>query len=114
MRFDEEMQVTTELLHEWYESMEQFTSRAAGVASTKAKQYDKVSPVWHRIEWPGGFLQELRKKTDRISQLLEVGNGQNVDWNEINEELRDIFNYARMFGAINLMIQHREVCNENG
>lgn len=109
MRFKEETEVVTNLLHEWYQAMDQFTRACDGVASDKAEQYDRISPVWHRIEWPGGFVQELRKKCDRINQMLEVSNGDNVDWDEVNEELRDIFNYTRMFGAINMMVQYREV-----
>jgi len=47
------------------------------------------------------------KKTDRLQQLLATFDSDNiissVQWNVLQEELADIANYARMFGAINKM-----------
>jgi hypothetical protein len=114
MRFTEEQKALAALLKEWYAGIEEFTEVANGVFSDKAKQYDRISPVWHRIEWPGGFVQELRKKTDRLTQLLANYNHSLVDsykQDAIEEELVDIINYSRMMAAIGRMFVER---NQSG
>lgn len=112
MRFPEEQQVLGKLLEEWYAGIKTFTNECNGIFTEKAKQYDQTSPVWHRIEWPHSFVGELRKKTDRISQLMANFDPQNpansVSWDDIDEELADIVNYARMMAAINSMVEGRE------
>jgi hypothetical protein len=110
--FTAEQELLDRLLEAWYASMEEFTKRADGVFSDKGKQYDRESPVWERVRFPHGFVQELRKKTDRLRQLLAdydpskpfAENG--VDWSfdeGVLEELVDIMNYSRMMGALILM-----------
>jgi len=103
--FNEERVVLAALLEEWYDEMKAVTDEANGVFREKAKQYDKDSPVWERIHWPNGFVQELRKKTDRVSQLLAHDPG--PLWDDIAEELIDIMNYSRMFEALNRMLVKR-------
>lgn len=111
MRFPEERTALAALLKEWYAAIEEFTNRCNGIFTEKAKQYDQQSPVWHRLEWPFSFIGEIRKKNDRIAQMLTnydladpVGS---VDWAEVDEELSDIVNYARMMAAINFMVNGR-------
>jgi len=107
MRFKEEQTVLSSLLAEWYDAMREVAVLGDGVFSEKARHYDRISPVWHRIGWPDGFVQELRKKSDRVEQLLQPGNGE-VNWDEVNEELVDIANYSKMFHALNLMVERRK------
>lgn len=111
MRFPEEQQALKGLLNEWYDALKAFTERANGIFTAKAAHYDRISPVWHRIEWPRGFVQELRKKTDRLAQLLagfrEDDVDGSVDWDAVDDELLDILNYARMAGGINEMVRRR-------
>ena len=105
--FEEEQEVLNALLAEWYEEIKSFTQDADGIFSEKGKMYDRTSPVWERIQFPHGFVQELRKKTNRVDQLLE-GYDNGVKWDEVLEELGDIFNYARMLGALITMYLSRE------
>lgn len=107
--FEEEQGVLNALLAEWYEEIKSFTTNADGIFSEKGKMYDRTSPVWERIRFPHGFVQELRKKTDRVDQLLEsYGNEDEIKWEEVSEELGDIFNYSRMFGALITMYLSRK------
>lgn len=107
--FEEEQDVLDALLAEWYEEIKSFTQGADGIFSEKGKMYDRTSPVWERIRFPHGFVQELRKKTDRVDQLLEgYEEGKEVRWEEVSEELGDIFNYSRMFGSLITMYLSRE------
>ena len=107
--FVEEQRVLDTLLAEWYEEIKSFTQDADGIFSAKGKMYDRTSPVWERIRFPHGFVQELRKKTDRVDQLLEhYANGGEVKWDEVSEELGDIFNYSRMLGALIIMYLSRK------
>ena len=103
MRFAEERKVVDALITEWYETMQEVAEIGNKVFSAKAQHYDRISPVWHRIAWPEGFVQELRKKIDRVDQLLQP-NGE-IAWNEIDEELTDIMMYSNMFHALNLMVE---------
>jgi hypothetical protein len=103
--FIEEQEVLDRLLEEWYGAMHQFTEAAEGVFSEKGKVYDRESPVWERVRFPHGFVQELRKKADRLNQQLATYDGtmESVDWSlegGVLEELIDVMNYARMMGAI--------------
>lgn len=110
MRFREEQEVLAELLDEWYRLIGDFTEEANVLFTEKAQQYDQVSPVWHRIAWPEGFVQELRKKTDRLTQLLanyDPSAPHTYKQSDIDEELRDILNYARMMAAIGRMMAQR-------
>ena len=106
--FEEEQKVLDALLAEWYEEIKSFTQDADGIFSEKGKMYDRTSPVWERIRFPHGFVQELRKKTDRVDQLLECYEAGEVRWEEVSEELGDIFNYSRMFGALITMYLSRK------
>lgn len=109
-RFAEEDAVLRALLDEWYNGMKDFEDQCRGIFSEKAKQYDVESPVWYRIEFPGGFLQEIRKKTDRIKQLLHDIDSlyhREVIWDDVLEELRDIHNFAVMLGSMIYMHQIR-------
>ena len=112
MRFPEEKKALATLLEEWYAGVKTFTEKCNAIFTEKAKQYDQESPVWHRIEWPHGFVGELRKKTDRVSQLLANFDPKDpagsVKWDEVNEELADIHNYARMMGSLNNMVKDRK------
>lgn len=111
--FEEEQEVLDALLAEWYEEIKSFTQGADGIFSEKGKMYDRTSPVWERIRFPHGFVQELRKKTDRVDQLLERYDYDNgVKWDEVSEELGDIFNYARMLGALITMYLSRREASE--
>lgn len=113
--FIEERALLGSMLQEWYEGMDGFSKAADGIFSEKGKMYDRESPVWERIRFPHGFVQELRKKTDRLTQLLSDYNeggaaaagGPQVNWDEVLEELRDIYNYSRMFGSLIEMSQQR-------
>lgn len=114
--FDEERKVLEDLLREWYAAMKDVQKGMDLIFSTKAKLYDKDSPVWERIRWPHGFVQEIRKKSDRIDQLLGANGGfevSEVRWDEVEEELLDIANYCRMFAAITRMVQKRLPTPEN-
>lgn len=106
--FNEEQVILARLLEEWYAELKVITEEANGIFSAKAQQYDKSSPVWERIKWPTGFVQELRKKTDRVSQLLETDKSFCEVIEDVNEELIDIMNYSRMFAALNNMVADRE------
>lgn len=105
--FHEEQEVLDALLKEWYEGVERFHLNASKVFQGKGKMYDRESPVWERIFFPHGFVQELRKKTDRLRQLLSTNDGEEVQWEDVLEELRDIHNYTSMFGAIIHMLESR-------
>jgi len=106
--FEEEQGVLDALLAEWYEEIKSFTQSADGIFSAKGKMYDRTSPVWERIRFPHGFVQELRKKTDRVDQLLEGYETGEVTWDDVLEELGDILNYSRMFGALISMYLYRK------
>lgn len=108
--FMEERMVTQSLLARWYKGITRFTEIMDGIFSEKGKLYDRKSPVWHRIHFPHGFVQELRKKTDRIDQLLTDWDGfpGDVNWVEVQEELIDVANYARMFGALIDMVKEQD------
>jgi len=106
--FREEQEVLNRVLNEWYISMRDFQEGAAKVFSAKGKMYDRESPVWERITFPHGFVQELRKKTDRLRQLLSIDDGESIQWDDVLEELKDIHNYTAMFGAIIHMVRRRE------
>lgn len=106
--FEEEQEVLSKLLDEWYAEINEATKQADGIFSAKAKLYDKSSPVWERIAWPLGFMQELRKKTDRLVQLYESDKPFNEVVRDVNEELIDIMNYARMCAALNVMVARRD------
>ncbi len=103
--------VLARLLEDWYEAQHQFTERADGVFSEKGRQYDRESPVWDRIRFPYGFIQEIVKKADRLKQLLADYDPNQpwpcgVNWGfdgGVLEELVDIFNYSRMMGGIIMM-----------
>jgi len=114
--FDEERKVLEALLKEWYATMKEVQGSMDGIFNAKAKLYDRSSPVWERIRWPFGFVQEIEKKSDRIDQLLGA-NGDlivsEVKWDEVEEELLDIANYCRMFAAITRMVQKRLPTPEN-
>lgn len=107
--FREEQRLLEGLLESWYNRIKEFTEKADGVFSAKGKQYDRESPVWERVRFPHGFVQELRKKTDRINQLLadyDPDDMDSVDWSfasGVLEELLDVMNYARMLGALIIM-----------
>jgi hypothetical protein len=109
--FDAEQAVLDYELAKWYEAIKEFTRTADGIFSEKGKLYDRKSPVWERIRFPHGFVQELEKKTDRLWQLLDTYSESNPSgslglstWAEVQEELRDICNYSRMFGALTAMV----------
>ncbi len=109
--FAEEQRVLDTLLAEWYEEIKAFTEGADAIFSEKGKMYDRTSPVWERIRFPHGFTQELRKKIDRLDQLLEpYDRNEVVRWGEILEELGDILNYSRMDGALIAMYLVRQEC----
>lgn len=112
MIFPEERKALSGLLEEWYGAIKDFTEECNGIFTAKAKQYDQQSPVWHRLNWPHSFTGEIQKKNDRIRQMLVGFDSDNpvgsVDWDEVNEELSDIVNYARMMAGINVMIKERE------
>ena len=118
--FKKEQSLLEELLDYWYEAMKLFTKYADGIFSTKGKQYDRESPVWERVRFPRGYVQELRKKTDRVNQLLadyQDGSMENVDWSQesgVLEELIDIMNYSRMFGGLIIMKLADEEEDTNG
>ncbi|NIN63881.1 MAG: hypothetical protein GTO63_04030 [Anaerolineae bacterium] len=103
--------VLEKLLDDWYAAQTQFTEQADGVFSEKGKQYDRLSPVWERIQFPHGFIQEIRKKVDRLLQLLADYDPTQpwpcgVNWGYeggVLEELIDIFNYSRMMAGIIIM-----------
>ncbi len=105
--FEEEQEVLDTLLEEWYSKVEEFHAEASRVFQGKGKMYDRESPVWERIMFPDGFVQELRKKVDRLRQLLAVNGGEDVRWEEVLEELGDVHNYTAMFGAIIYMLEAR-------
>jgi hypothetical protein len=84
--------------------------------------YDRLSPVWERIQFPHGFIQEIRKKADRLTQLLADFDFNapwpcGVNWGfegGVLEELVDIFNYARMMGGIIIMKQLESKTGQGG
>lgn len=102
--FMEEKAVLALMLDRWYAGMEQFKAVAEDVFSEKGRLYDQVSPVWERISFPHGFVQELTKKVDRLKQLL-ANDGGNSNWAAVLEELGDIHNYAAMFASVIYMVQ---------
>ena len=112
--FLEEQVVLDELLNEWYEAMKDVQERAAGVFSEKGKMYDRESPVWERIRFPHGFTQEIRKKADRVNQLLATYDPEDFDsvnWSfddGVLEEIVDISNFALMFAGLVVMKARRE------
>lgn len=116
--FGEEQKVLDGLLLEWYESIQRVTEEMNNIFGDKGKMYDRESPVWERIRFPHGFVQELRKKTDRLRQLLSGyvdGSLEGVNWgmrDGVLEELVDIANYARMLGGLIIMLQKREGSDE--
>jgi len=107
--FPEEYEVISKLVEEWYQDIAAFTKACNTIFSEKGERYDKTSPSWHRHTWPYGYADELRKKVDRITQLLVDYDPESSDanWDAINEELGDVLNYARMFAALNMMWQRR-------
>jgi len=109
--FIEEQKVLDLLLAEWYEEVKGFQEDANGVFSEKGKMYDRSSPVWERINFPHGFVQELKKKIDRLSQLLDGYDPNDffsVQWSEVEEETGDVHIYSAMFGGLIRMLLARE------
>lgn len=107
--FNEEQVVLTRLLEEWYTEIKAITEEANGIFSAKAQLYDKNSPCWERHEWPFGFVAELIKKLGRVRQLVDSDRSFIDIADDVNEELVDIMNYARMYAAINNMIAKRDI-----
>ena len=107
--FPEEYITVSRLVEEWYQDIADFTKTCNTIFSEKGERYDKTSPSWHRHTWPYGYADELRKKVDRITQLLidYDPESHSANWDAINEELGDILNYARMFAALNAMWERR-------
>ena len=103
--FDEERKVLKKLLDEWYKDVKAITEDANVIFSAKGKMYDRESPVWKRMKWPWGFMQEISKKANRVEQMLSADG---PDWDEIEEELIDILNYCRMFAGVTRMVRRRE------
>lgn len=111
--FDEEFEVLDALVKEWYDEIKEVTAEADGIFSVKAVMYDRTQPVWERMEWPHGFEHEIVKKANRVKMLLtQLTKGFDaVNWDEVQEELEDIMNYARMLAALNRMMKKRH-CHE--
>jgi len=107
--FPEERELIERLLVEWYDAVNEVTTRANVVVSERARQYDVVKPVWHRLSYPWGFLHEISKKSGRVEQLYRSAeeNDDDVKWDVVLEELIDIVNYARFLAAIVLMLHRR-------
>lgn len=105
--FPEELHTLAELLEEWYAGIREFTEKCNGIFSERAKQYDKASPSWHRHPWPDGYVSELRKKVDRVDQMLTGYDPKDptgsVKWSKVQGELADLLNYSRMFASITEM-----------
>ncbi len=116
--------VLERLLEDWYDAQHQFTEQAYKVFGEKGQQYDRESPVWERIKFPHGFVQEVVKKADRLKQLLANYDHTQpwpcgVNWGYeggVLEELIDIFNYSRMMAGIIIMkaLEAREEEGSNG
>jgi hypothetical protein len=106
--FREERDIIEGLLREWYDAVNEVTHAANGVVSERARQYDVVKPVWHRLAYPWGFLHEITKKTGRVEQLYRAAENGNFAWDTVYEELLDIVNYARFLAAIVIMLRRRE------
>jgi NTP pyrophosphatase (non-canonical NTP hydrolase) len=112
--FPAERKVLEGLIDEWYEAVQKITAEADKIFSDKGKQYDVASPVWERMRFPYGFTHEITKKANRVEQLFEpLGNGTDITetdlhWEDIQEELQDIMNYARMLAGLNAMLLERK------
>lgn len=119
--FPEEQEQLDKLLREWYQTIKDFTEWADDIFSERGKQYDRTEPAWEALNFPHGFAHEIRKKIGRVQQCLVTYQGRplqgtptlvppsdrGVDWDTVVEELRDIANYSRMFGALVIMLQKR-------
>jgi hypothetical protein len=106
--FRAERELIEKLVAKWYEEVRAVTEKMNGIFSEKGQMYDRESPVWRRMKWPWGFVQEITKKADRVSQLLVTFNPDDlskVKWEEVEEELIDIANYCRMFAAVTRMMR---------
>lgn len=111
--FLEEREVTRALVNEWYENIKRFQTYIDAVFSEKSKEYDVSSPVWERVEFPMGFIQEFRKKVDRLKQMfdgvdtMDIATFEHVNWKYVFGELIDVCNYARMCAGIAMMLLER-------
>lgn len=118
--FPEERDLTRQLVLEWYEAIRRFQTKVDGIFSEKSEQYDVASPVWERIEFPTGFVQEFRKKVDRVKQLIDKLDADDpssfdrVNWKYMFGELADICNYSRMCAGIAIMLLDRYGISWNG
>jgi len=98
--FKEQQEVLDTLLTEWYEAIKAFTQKQDGIFSAKGRMYDRSSPMWEHVRFPHGFVGEIRKKLNRVDQLLDSWEDNTVSWEDVLEELGDILNYDRMLGAL--------------
>lgn len=105
MIFPEEQKLLDDLLVEWYEEIESFTKQCNGIFSERGKHLDRTSAPWQRHDYPEGYAHEIGKKIGRIKQFLQHDG--DVPWEKVLDELQDILNYARMMGAIIVMLRKR-------
>jgi hypothetical protein len=106
MVFPEEQALLNQLVDEWYQEIKNFTELADGIFSERGAHLDKHSPPWMRHDYPHGYPHEMGKKVARIKQFMQE---EEVPWNKVLDELKDICNYSRMMAAVVVMLDKRRM-----
>ena len=102
-----EAALTKELQQEFNKKYEKVLVRAIEICRERAPLYDITEPVWRRVEWPEGFLHEVRKKHGRIVNIFEAEDA-DTNWPHIREEAIDMINYLAFLVAFGDMLAEAE------
>lgn len=103
----QEAALTKELQQEFNKKYEGVLVRAIEICRERAPLYDTTEPVWRRVEWPGGFLHEVRKKHGRIANIFEAEDAE-AGWSSAREEAIDMINYLAFLVAFGDMLAEAE------
>lgn len=103
----QEIELTKKLQREFNKRYEGVLIRAVEICRERAPLYDTTEPVWRRVEWPEGFLHEVRKKHGRIANIFEAENAE-AKWPHIREEATDMINYLAFLIAFGDMLASKE------
>lgn len=103
----QEVVLAKKLQEEFNKGYEAVLTRAIEICRERAHLYDTTEPVWRRVDWPEGFLHEVRKKHGRIANIFEAEDAEAM-WPSIREEAIDMINYLAFLVAFGDMLAGAE------